>query len=121
MKPETLNARGSCDPALVAQLESMSKTVTRAALDILHKNAQIVGERGTSVSTCIVAMSAELANMMANLDRDAAADVFELMAASIRSGQAPTGAERQRMYKVQQQLAHGEITLMARQSARGTA
>lgn len=31
------------------------------------------------------------------------------------------GERGQRMYKVQQQLAHGEITLMARQSARGTA
>lgn len=120
MKPEAVNVRHDRDPERIAQLEAMAKTATIAALSALHTDTRSV-EAGTSLSTCMVAMTAEMAKCMANLDRDAASEILELMSYAVRRGTPSSGPERQRMFKAQQHLAHGEISLVARMSARGTA
>lgn len=120
MKAETPNVKYDRDPKRIAQLEGMANAITRAGISTLFEEAR-KQENGASVSTCAVALTAGLANCMATFDRDAAAEVFELMGAAIRSGETPRGAERQRMFKVQQQLFHGELALMAKAESRGSA
>ncbi len=120
MKPETPRVETDANQARIAKVEAKAKAIIKAGLDVLV-TSELEDGTGTSVSTCVVALTAELANVMGNLDRQAAAEVFELMGAAIRSGEAPSGAERERMIDAQKRLFLGDVARRARHECRGSA
>lgn len=120
MKAEMPNVKYDRDPKRLAQIQGMANAIAEAGISTLYAEARSQGT-GSSLSTCVVALTAEFANAMANFDRQAAAEVFELMGAAIRSGDTPNGAARQRMFKVQQQLFHAELAMIAKAESQGTA
>lgn len=123
MKTETLTPRHSTDKVAIDKVHEMARTATHAALNAMQKHGHPAEENDhrISLSTCAVAMLCQLTDVMGYLDRDAAADTLELMAVSIRPGASLTPAQKQLMFKAQQQLAHSEIAQQARLSSRGTA